>query len=195
MSRMDRLSPTRTALLVIDIQERLLAAMPAEVAAQVIKNTKILVETAIRLAFPIVVSQQYPKGLGTTVAELEAALPATAHRFDKIEFSAAGTPSFAELCKTALAGRDQWLVAGMETHVCVYQSVRDLLAGLPGGAAGATVHVVADAVSSRTRENWRAGLDLMDRLGAITTTTEICVFDLLERAGTEHFKALSKAIR
>lgn len=189
MSRMDRLSPTRTALLVIDIQERLLSAMPAEVAAQVVKNTKILVETATRLEFPIVVSQQYPKGLGTTAHELEAALPATAHRFDKIEFSAAGTSPFTELRKTTLAARDQWLVAGMETHICVYQSVRDLL------ASGASVHVVADAVSSRTRENWRAGLDLMDRLGAITTTTEICVFDLLERAGTEHFKALSKAIR
>ena len=186
--RLDRLSPSRAALLVIDIQERLLPAMPAEVGAQVVKNTKILVEAATRLGFPIVVSQQYPKGLGATVPELDAALPATAHRFDKVEFSAACTSQFAELRASTLAERDQWIVTGIEAHVCVYQSVRDLV-------PNAAVHVVADAVASRTRENWRAGLDLMDRLGAITTTTEICVFDLLERAGTDDFKALSKAIK
>ena len=184
----DRLSPTRAALLVIDIQERLTAVMPEEVAPQVVRNVKLLVDAANRLGLPIVVSQQYPKGLGPTVAELEAVLPATAHRYEKLEFSAACTSSFAELRKGALASRDQWIVTGMETHVCVYQSVRDLV-------RESTVHVVADGVCSRTKQNWRAGLDLMDRLGAIKTTTEVCVFDLLERAGTDHFKALSKAIK
>ena len=178
----DRLSPARAALLVIDIQERLLAAMPPEIAAQTVKNVKILIETAARFELPIVVSQQYPKGLGTTVPELEAALPPTAHRYDKVDFSAPSAAGFPAV------QRDQWIVTGMETHVCVYQSVRDLV----GTAA---VHVVADAVASRTKQNWRAGLDLMTRLGAIMTTTEVCVFDLLERAGTDHFKALSKAIR
>ena len=161
--------------------------MPDEVGKTVVKNTKILIDAAKRLGMPIVVSQQYPKGLGNTVPELEAEL-AGAHRYDKVEFSAACAPPFAELKKGALAGRDQWIVTGMETHVCVYQSVRDLV-------GDNTVHVVADAVSSRTKQNWRAGLDLMDRLGAINTTTEVCVFDLLERAGTETFKALSKAIK
>ncbi len=188
MIKIERLSPDRAVLLVIDIQERLIPAMPADVAAQVIKNTKILLEAATRLGLPIVISQQYPKGLGATVPELDAALPPGAHRFDKVQFSAAGTFELTELRAGPLAGRDQWVVAGMETHVCVYQSVRDLV---PHGM----VHVVRDAVSSRTKQNWRAGLDLMDRLGAITTTTEVCVFDLLERAGTDNFKTLSKAIK
>ena len=176
----ERLSPARAALLVIDIQERLMPAMPVEVGAQLVKNVKILIEAATRFELPIVVSQQYPKGLGATVPELAAVIPASAHRFDKVEFSAAtGAP---------LVGRDQWIVTGMESHVCVYQSVRDLV------GKGA-VHVVADAVASRTKQNWRTGLDLMQRLGAIITTTEVCVFDLLERAGTDNFKALSKAIK
>ena len=176
----ERLSPARAALLVIDVQERLLPAMPAEVGAQLVKNVKILVEAAKRFDLPVVVSQQYPKGLGATVPELAAVLPDQAKRFDKVEFSAA---SDAEL-----AGRDQWIVAGMETHVCVYQTVRDLV------GKGA-VHVVADAVASRTKQNWRAGLDLMERVGAIVTTTEVCVFDLIERAGSDNFKALSKVIK
>ena len=186
--RSERLSPSRAVLLVIDIQERLLAAMPAEIQPQVVKNAKILIEAARTLGFPVVVSQQYPKGIGQTVPALAEVLPPDAHRFDKLEFSAACTKELTELRMTTLAQRDQWIVAGMETHVCVYQTVRDL-------AAHATVHVAADATASRTHANWRAGLALMDRLGAITTTTEICVFDLLERAGTDNFKALSKAIK
>lgn len=182
----ERLSTDRAALLVIDIQERLLAAMPDEVAPGVVRNVKILIEAAGRMGLPVVVSQQYPQGLGPTVAALEAALPPTAHRFDKVEFSAC--TGAAQLRTGALAGRDQWIVTGMEAHVCVYQTVRDLV-------AGSAVHVVADAVCSRSKQNWRAGLDLMERLGAIKTTTEICVFDLLGRAGTDHFKALSKAIK
>ncbi len=190
MSRHDRLSPARTALLVIDVQDRLVAAMPEEVSQQLVRNVKILIDAATRLGIPIVVSQQYPKGIGPTVPEVEAALAAApnVHRFDKLEFSAPSTAPFAALGQGPLAGRDQWLVTGMEAHICVYQSVRDLV---PHN----TVHVVADAVCSRTKQNWRIGLDLMDRLGAITTTTEIAVFDLLERAGTDNFKALSKAVR
>ena len=188
MSRTDRLSPSRAVLVVIDVQERLLPAMPDEVGQQLVKNTKLLVDAATRFEMPIVVSQQYPKGLGATVPDIAGALPASAHRFDKVEFSAASCSPFTELRGRDLTGRDQWIVTGMEAHVCVYQTVRDLV-------KLGTVYVVADAVASRTKQNWRAGLDLADRLGAIVTTTEVCVFDLLERAGTDHFKALSKAIR
>ncbi|HLL22037.1 MAG TPA: isochorismatase family protein [Kofleriaceae bacterium] len=183
----ERLAPERAALLVVDIQERLVPAMPSEVVPQLVRNVKILVEAATRLGLPIVVSQQYPKGLGVTIPELSDVLPETTHRFDKVEFSAASARGFTDL-DDVLADRDQWIVTGMETHVCVYQSVRDLV-------ERRTVHVVRDAVASRTKANWRAGLDLMDRLGAVTTTTEVCVFDLLERAGTDNFKALSKTIK
>jgi isochorismate hydrolase len=186
--RSERLSPSRVALLVIDIQERLLGVMPPEIQPQVVKNAKILALAATRLGFPVVVTQQYPKGLGPTVPELAEMLPPGTHRFDKVEFSAACAQPFTELRMTTLAQRDQWIVIGMEAHVCVYQSVRDLV-------PHAAVHVAADGTASRTRANWRAGLELMDRLGAINTTTEVCVFDLLERAGTDNFKALSKAIK
>jgi isochorismate hydrolase len=194
----ERLVPARSVLLVTDIQERLLAVMPEPVAKQVVKNVTVLIEAAARFGIPIVVSQQYPKGLGLTVPELEAALTAAGsingggtqvHRFDKVEFSAVCTSQLVELRGGPLASRDQWIVTGMETHICVYQSVRDL------AGANQHVHVVADAVASRTKQNWRIGLDLMRTIGATITSTEVCVFDLLERAGTDHFKALSKAIK
>lgn len=194
MSARDRapdiaLSRDRAALLVVDIQERLAAAMDDDVRAQVVRNTAVLIEAAKRFALPIVVSRQYPKGLGTTVQPIEEALreaPAV-HGFDKLEFSAASTPELAALLPTL--GRDQWIVTGMETHVCVYQSAR----GLAG--RGYQTHVVADAVASRTTANWRIGLDLAERAGALVTSTEVVVFDLLGRAGTDEFKALSKLIK
>lgn len=187
------LSRSRAALFVVDIQDRLLPAMTEEAAGRVLKHTAILIDAAARLGLPIVVSQQYPKGLGGTVPAIEEALAAAAsagaalHRFDKLEFSAAASPEFAALAPALR--RDQWIVTGMETHVCVYQTARDLV------ARGSAVHVVADAVCSRAEANWRIGLDLAVRAGAIPTSTEVCVFDLLGRAGTEEFKALSKAIR
>ncbi len=200
LRRRERLLRARAALLVVDIQERLVPAMPPEVAAQVIKNTGILVAAAARLGVPIIVSQQYPKGLGQTVPELAAALGAAetdhgaaVYRFDKIEFSAAAAEAFHTLPPAEKIGakltREQWIVCGMETHVCVYQTVRDLV-----GPACA-VHVVADAVASRTKANWRLGLQLAREAGAMITSTEVCVFDLLGQAGTEEFKALSKMIK
>ena len=182
------LSHTRAALLVVDIQERLVPAMPEAALAQVIKNTRILIQAARTLHLPIVVSQQYPKGLGATVAPIEEALDgAGAHRFDKVEFSAEAAPAFGAIA-TKLS-RDQWIVCGMETHVCVYQTLRGLV------TRGFQAHVAADAVSSRTKANWKVGLGLAERAGAIVTSTEVCVFDLLERAGSDEFKLLSKAIK
>jgi nicotinamidase-related amidase len=183
------LSRSRAALLVVDIQDRLLPAMPEATLADVVRNTAILIAAADRLGLPIVVSQQYPKGLGATARPIEDALaPARhVHRFDKLEFSAAAAPAFTALAP--VLGRDQWIVCGMETHVCVYQTARDLV------ARGWAAHVCADAVCSRTGMNWELGLRLMERAGAIITSTEVCVFDLLGRAGSDEFRALSKVIR
>jgi len=186
---MTPLSRSRAALLVIDIQDRLLPAMPAEALAQVTRNTQILITAADQLGLPIVVSQQYPRGLGATAQPIEDAL-ATAravHRFDKVEFSAAAAPAFAQIAPGL--GRDQWLLCGMETHVCVYQTARDLV------ARGWDVHLCADAVCSRTPANRELGLGLMARAGAIVTSTETCVFDLLGRAGSDEFRALSRVIK
>ena len=183
------LSRGRAALLVVDIQERLVPAMPEAALAQVMKNTRILIQAARTLGLPIVVSQQYPKGLGATIAPIEEALAGAKdlHRFDKLEFSAEAAPEFAALAPKL--GRDQWIVCGVETHVCVYQTLRGLV------ARGYQAHVAADAVSSRTKANWKIGLGLAERAGAVVTSTEVCVFDLLERAGSDEFKVLSKAIR
>lgn len=185
-----RLSRDRAALFVVDIQERLVPAMPEAVGAQVIKNSQILIEAAARLGIPVIVSQQYPKGLGATVGALETTLAGAKpvlHRFDKTEFSGASTPEFSALAPKL--GRDQWIVTGMETHVCVYQTARDLV------SRGYAVHVPVDAVSSRTKGNWRVGLELIERTGGIPTSTEVCVFDLLQRAGGDDFKSLSKLIK
>lgn len=179
----------RAALLVVDIQDRLLPAMPEASRAGVLRNTAILIEAADRLGLPIVVSQQYPRGLGPTTQPIADALAAArlVHRFDKLEFSAVAAPAFAALAP-ALA-RDQWIVCGMETHVCVFQTARDLV------ARGWAAHVCADAVCSRTEQNRELGLRLMERAGAIITSTEVCVFDLLGRAGSDEFRALSKVIK
>ena len=183
------LSHARAALLVVDIQERLAAAMQEEVLERVVKNARVLIEAARRLQLPIVVSQQYPKGLGATVPAIEDALSGAAnvHRFDKVEFSAAAAPAFGALSPSL--ARDQWIVCGMETHVCVYQTARGLV------ARGHDVHVAIDAACSRTEANWKVGRRLIERTGAVQTSTEAVVFDLLERAGSEDFKALSKLIK
>ena len=196
-----KLSASRVALFVVDIQERLIPAMPEAVAAQIVRNTQVLIEAAARLGAPVVVSQQYPKGLGATVAAIETTLagarfppagPAVLHRFDKTEFSGAGTPEFASLVGTSVGKRlerDQWIVTGMEAHVCVFQTARDLV------SRGYQVHVPVDAICSRTKSNWRIGVGLIERAGGIPTSTEVCVFDLLGRAGTDDFKALSMLIK
>lgn len=185
-----RLDPAKAALLVVDVQERLWMAMAPEDRAMCLKNLTILVELARRLAMPVVLSEQYPKGLGPTVPEIAAAVAAEGidlRRLEKVEFSCAAAPAFAPLWDELR--REQWIVAGMESHVCVYQTVRDL------ADRGAAVHVPADAVISRTRENRAIGLELAARAGGIVTSTEVLVFDALKKAGSEDFKALSKMVR
>lgn len=189
MTASPALSRDRAALLIIDIQERLAAAMPEATRHTVIRHTNVLVEAAKRFGLPIVVSRQYPQGLGNTVGAIEDGLrdASGVHRFDKTIFSAAACDEFAALAPKLK--RDQWIVTGMEAHVCVYQSARGLV------ERGYQAHVVADAVSSRTEENWQIGLNLAERAGGIVTSTEVVVFDLLGKAGTDDFKTLSKLIK
>jgi nicotinamidase-related amidase len=184
------LDPQRAVVLIVDVQERLAAAMPPEIAARAEKNIALLIEAAGRFALPVVATEQYPKGLGKTTEAIEAALAplgAAVRRIEKLEFSACAASSFAAVWDDIR--RDQWIVAGMEAHVCVYQTVRALV------GRGAIVHVPVDTVVSRTKANWRIGLDLMSRGGAVLTSTEVVVFDLLKRAGTDDFKALSRLIK
>jgi len=186
------LESDRAILLIIDVQERLAAAMPKEPMAQLIRSASILLEAARRMGVPVVVSEQYPKGLGPTVADVTGGLDQIDElaRFEKLDFSVCAAEGFSEEQeRLADKGRDQWIVLGMETHICVYQSVRALRAG------GATVHVPVDGVVSRAKRNFEVGLGLMAGCNAKVTSTETVVMDLLGRAGGDDFKAISKLIR
>ena len=181
MEKMSQARLVRAAdsiLVVIDIQERLAAVMPAR--ETVVRNAGILVEAAARLGVPVVVTEQYPKGLGYTVQELADKLPAGAVRLEKTTFSAC-----AALPPTAA----QVVIVGMEAHVCVLQTSLELVSG------GREVFVVADAVCSRTGDNRANALDRMQAAGGAVTNTESVLFEWLRDAGHEHFRALSKLIR
>ena len=179
------LDRANTVLLVIDVQERLAAAMDPARFAQVLKNNEILVETAKTLGLPVVATEQYPKGLGPTVPSLRQAL--AAEPTAKTAFSCVAVEDVANRLREG--GRKQVIVTGMETHVCVYQTVRDLLGD------GFIPFVPRDAVLSRTPENHETGLALMREAGATVTSTETVVFDLLGAAGTPEFKKLSGLVK
>lgn len=181
------LYPDSTALLVIDLQERLGAAMPEKVFARTVENAVRLIEGAKRLGLPIVVSEQYPKGLGPTVPAIREALPEDTAPFDKTDFCCAHLPPFQERLEET--GRRQIVVAGQETHVCVFQTVRWLT------EKGYFCHVVQDACCSRTKQNYKVGLSLMDRLGATVTSTEVVLFDLVKSASHEAFRDISKLVK
>jgi nicotinamidase-related amidase len=133
----------------------------------------------------VLATEHYPKGLGPTVRELKELLPAPP--FEKLHFSCAADPAIAGAI--AATGRRQVILAGMETHVCVFLTARDLV------ATGHEVHLCADAVASRTAEHRRIGLELCREAGAIVTTAETAIFDLLHRAGTPEFKRVVPLLR
>ena len=170
----------RTALVVIDVQEAFAKAVEGfdDVAAQ----TAILVQGAKLLGLPLLVTEQYPRGLGDTVEPVRAALGEDVERLPKTVFSAVRADGF------DLAGRDQALVCGIETHVCVNQTVHDLLGG------GVEVHVAVDAVGSRTAANRELGLRKMAESGAILTSVETALFELLGQAGSDEFKTIQKLV-
>jgi len=185
---MQRLDPKTTALLVVDIQEKLAPAMEPGALARLVKSTDLLLTAAQLLGTPTIATEQYPKGLGCTIDALMGPLEAVrAERIAKTSFSAAEVPEVARFV-SRLSPRAV-IVVGAETHVCIFQTVRDLC------ARGYEVHVPHDAVASRRDEDRRTGLDLMKRAGAIVTTSETIVFDWLQKAEGDVFKALSKKMR
>ena len=175
-----KLDPKRAALVVIDVQEGFRKAVSS--FDQVARATAALVRGAEAVGVPIVVTEQYPKGLGKTVPEVAEALPAGVAPIEKVCFSAPEAEGF------DLAGRDQVLVCGIEAHVCVSQTTLDLL------GAGVEVHVVRDAVGSRSHENREVGLTRAERAGAVITSVETALFELVGRAGTDEFKQVQRAV-
>jgi nicotinamidase-related amidase len=170
------LSRDRSALVVIDVQEGFRPYPSFEAVAQ--SCAKLLAGARI-LELPALVSEQYPKGLGHSAPELEIENEKT---IEKTVFSAVRADGF------DLRGRDQAIVCGIEAHVCVSQTVHDLLAD------GIEVHVPADAVGSRHALDYERSLERLERAGAVVTTVESALFELLERAGTPEFKEVQKLI-
>ena len=178
------LDRNNAALLIIDIQERLAVAMDKK--EQVVRNTLHLVELAKMLNIPTVVTEQYPKGLGRTLPEITAALPAYLP-IEKVSFDCCGEASFNEQIKRL--GKKKIIIAGMETHICVLQTSLGLIKD------GFDVHLVCDAVCSRTKANWRTGIEFVRDAGGVLTNTETALFQLLGVAGTPEFKAISNRIK
>jgi nicotinamidase-related amidase len=177
----------RTALVVIDVQERLFPAMDADHREEVMRNIKVLTATARRLNLGTLVTEQYPKGLGHTLQEVKDALPPGVQPVEKVAFSCQGVEAFRS--RLTATGARQLLLAGIEAHVCVLMSALDLL------AEGYAVHIVADAVTSRTQANWRLAMAQLRQAGAVVTTTETVLFQLLRQADTDDFRELARLIR
>jgi len=182
-----KLTRDQSVLVVIDVQERLFPAMDADHREEVMRNIKVLVAAARRLLVPVVVTEQYPKGLGHTLQELRDALPPRLDPVEKVAFSCWGVEPFRS--RLAATGTRRVILAGIEAHVCVLMSALDLL------AEGYAVHVVADAVTSRAQANWRLAMAQFRQAGAVVTTTETVLFQLLGQADTEDFKELARLIR
>jgi nicotinamidase-related amidase len=180
------LDSEKAALVVIDVQDRLCQAMDEEWLAKLTKNVGILLESADELKIPVLFTEQYVKGLGATLSGL-VEKASDAPRLEKMTFSCCGIPEFMERLRAS--GRTQIIITGMETHVCVLQTVIELR------EAGFKVHLVQDAVMSRDKRNWKVAVEAMTLAGAIPTCTESVVFQLLKVAGTDSFKRLSKLVR
>jgi nicotinamidase-related amidase len=183
MHRFKKFRREASALLVVDVQERLAAAMRPEALERLVNRTVAAIVGARALGMPIVVTEQYPKGLGPTMKAVKDAIGDFA-AIEKLEFSA-WLPEVQE----KLVARPNILIVGMETHVCVFQTVRDL------SSTGLTPWLAVDAVLSRNKVDHDAGLALCANTGAILTTVETALFDALGKAGGPEFKAVSAAVK
>jgi nicotinamidase-related amidase len=178
-----KLDRSTAAVLVVDIQERLVPVMWN--FAPVEKYARAMILAGRDLGLPVICTEQYPKGLGPTHGPIRELLPSPP--LVKLHFSCGADPATAQAL--AATGKKQVIVVGMETHVCVFQTCRDLV------AAGYEVHVCADAVTSRLEEHRRVALELLRDNGVVVTSVETAIFDLLHVAGTPEFKKVSAYVK
>lgn len=188
MTTAGRLDKARTVVVVIDVQEKLARVMFEARRDLATREAARLVEGARLLGVPVVATEQYPEGLGPTASPVRASLDAaSAAIVRKTSFDACGEPAFVTaleaLAPTAV------VLSGMESHICVLQTARSLL------ARGLRVVLASDAIASRTEENRAIGIAAAARLGAEEASVELVLFDLLERAGTDEFRAVSRLVR
>lgn len=196
------LDPAECALIVIDIQEKLLP--PIFERERVVKNSQLLIRAAGILKIPTIATTQYARGLGETVSDVKSLLPS--EPIDKQMFSCFGSDVFCSILKGVphaspepsrrvspglrdVGRRNTVLLCGMESHICVAQTA---LAALRDGYL---VHVASDAVSSRTEWNWKIGIDRMRAAGAVISSTEMIIYELLRSSGTEEFKKMLQYLR
>jgi nicotinamidase-related amidase len=175
------LAAEQCALIVVDMQEKLLP--PIWEKQRLVKNAQLLIRLAGILKIPALVTTQYAKGLGNTVPDIASMLP-DSPAIDKLMFSCFGSDAFCSLLKRLPGQRTTVLLCGMETHICVMQTALGAL------REGYLVHVACDAVSSRTELNWRIGLDRMRAAGAILSSTEMMIYELLRSSGAPAFREL-----
>ena len=180
------LNPDQCALIVIDIQEKLLA--PIFEKERLVRNAQLLIRLAGVLKMPTLLSTQYSKGLGKTVPEVASLMPET-EPVEKVAFSCFGSDVFCSAVKRLPGNRNTLVLCGMESHICVAQTA---LAAL---RQGYLVHVASDAVSSRTEWNWKIGLERMRSAGAVISSTEMVMYEALGSAGTSEFKAMLQYIK
>jgi len=180
------LKSSNSVLIVVDVQERLMDAMDSNMRAGVEENLERLALGAKLLKIPVLVTEQYPKGLGPTIPQVAAALGEQTV-LEKTDFSCGRVPEFCDAL-SALQ-RNHVVLTGAESHICVYQTALDLQ------AQGYTVHIVTDAVASRQESHRALALEQMSRLGMFTMPTETVLFQWLEKAGSEAFKQISRSIR
>jgi nicotinamidase-related amidase len=182
-----RLGRDQTVLLIIDVQERLMPVIDERATVEL--NIERLIRGAHILGIPVLVTEQYVKGLGRTVESVRRALEETIgyQPIQKDCFSAQGSPDFA--IRLSSIGRRQVLLCGVETHVCVYQTASDLLEG------GYEVSLVSDAASSRSSRNRETAIRRMSMDGVSLTSTEMALFELCVRSGTEEFRAVSRLVK
>lgn len=179
-----KLNHTDAVLLIIDLQEKLMRVMKHK--EKVYRNTELLLATAKQFSIPVIICEQYPQGMGKTAESVANHLPDDHYYFAKTSFSA-----YIETMQEILQklGRKTIIMAGSETHVCVFQSARDLVHD------GYNVHLVADAVCSRFKINYRNGLSLIESLGAVVTNTETVLFDLLGNSDVPQFRKIAPLVK
>lgn len=175
-----------TALIVVDIQEKLLP--PIFEKERLMRNAQLLLRLAGILGLPVLATTQYARGLGPTVPEIASLLP-PGEVMDKTAFSCFGSDSFCSAIRELPGNRNTLVVCGMETHICVLQTVLGAL------NQGFLVHVASDAVSSRGEWNWQIGMRRMEVAGALISSTETIIYELLRGSGTPAFKEMLKHLK
>lgn len=181
-----RLVPSDVTIAFIDLQPRVMTAMFGHTPALVTRNARILAQAAAEFSLPIVLTEQYSKGLGNTMDELKEVLPVY-DPIEKLHFDCTLEPAFMSALRAT--GRHQVIITGVEAHVCLYQSCLGLL------EHGYQVFCAADAVSSRAEFNWRNALDNMRDAGAVVSSTEMLVFQFADASQREIFKKLSSWVK